>query len=181
IHLDVAVVHQLARRPDSGRKAEPVHHAIQTGFEQHQQVGTRDAAHALGSLKGAPHLAFHQGIVHANPLLVQQLLPVHRMLAPQVLSVLARRKRALHGRAFRIAPHARTQPAAYLVFWSCISGHSLEIPSSFSLGCPLNYPVHPAEYRHGVSAAAKTETHAHAETRYTTPSDGRKSNSGREI
>jgi len=81
-------------------------------FQQHQQVGTRNAAHALGLLEGLAHLAFHQAVVHPDLLLLHQLLAVNRHLAADVLAMLPGGIRTLIGRALGTAPDARSEAAA---------------------------------------------------------------------
>jgi len=121
------VVDQLTGTGDSRSITQTEADAIQTGFQQHQKVRARNAAHTLGFLKRLTHLTFHQTVVRTDFLFFQQLHTINGHLPAHILTVLSRGVGTLVRRAFRTSPDTRSKAAAKFVFGSKILAHSARV------------------------------------------------------
>ena len=92
--------YQLTGLRAGAGKAQAVHHVVQPGFQQAQQVFTRDAGHFFSHLEIVAELALQHAVVTAGILLGAQLTAVFGLLLVAGLTVLARRISAAGDGAF---------------------------------------------------------------------------------
>src|SRR5262249_7961737 len=117
VHLDVAVVHELARREDGGCELGAIHHRIEPALQQTNEVLRRVALPARGFLVGLTELLFGDvAVVETQLLLGYQLQPEVRGLALPALAVLARAVLALVDRRLRATPKVLPEAAVGFVF-----------------------------------------------------------------
>src|ERR1022692_931155 len=100
VDQEVAVAHQLARLGVVGGEPQTVDHVVEPALEELEQVLARHALHPDRLVVVAAELALGQPIESLDLLLLAQLRPVVRQLAPPRLAVLAGRVGATPVAAF---------------------------------------------------------------------------------
>src|SRR6201991_1327897 len=117
VHLDVAVIDELARGEHGGDELGAIDHGVETALEQADQVFTGIALHAAGFDIDAMELALGDvGVVTLQLLLGAQLHAEVGELALAALAVLAGAVFPAVHRALRAAPDILAHTAIDLVF-----------------------------------------------------------------
>src|SRR5262249_34793344 len=124
VHLDVAVVDELARREDGRHQLGAVDDGIEATLQERDQMGARVALHADRFLVDAAELTLGDvGVIAFELLLGAQLHAVVGELALAALAVLAGAVfAAVHG-ALRAAPDVLAHTAIDLVLRLTALGH----------------------------------------------------------
>jgi hypothetical protein len=73
---------QLAGFIARSGKPKPIHHAVKTSFQQHQEVFASDTFHPVSFMKVRPKLLFQQSVRPLHTLLFAQLGAIIRDLDP---------------------------------------------------------------------------------------------------
>ena len=117
VHLDVAVVDELARGEHGGDELGAVDHGVETALQQADQVFTGVALHPAGLDIDAVELALADvGVITFKLLLGAQLHAEVGELSLAALAVLAGAVFPAVDRALRAAPDILAHPAIDLVF-----------------------------------------------------------------
>src|SRR5262249_32298953 len=125
VHLDVAVVDELARGEDGRHHLGAVDDRVEPALQERDQVRAGVALHADRFLVDAAELAFGDvGVVALELLLGAQLHAVVGELALAALAVLAGAVFAAVHRALRAAPDVLAHAAIDLVLRLVALGHS---------------------------------------------------------
>ena len=127
----MGVQHQLARLGAGAGKAQTVHHVVQPGLQQTEQVFTGHAGHFLRQLEIVVELVLQHTVIPLGELLCTQLLAVFgRLLA--ALAMLAGGVCAAGDRALRSVAALALQKQ-FLTFTAAQSAHRTGISSHLSM------------------------------------------------
>src|SRR5262245_22367513 len=139
VHLDVAVVDELARGENRRHELRAEHDGVEPALEQPDHVGARVALHADRLRVDAAELPLGNVAVVAA-----QLLAVVGELALAALAVLARTVFALVDGALRAAPDILAHAAVDLVLRLVALGHRVLIVVAVLRIAPSSVPAGPA-------------------------------------